>query len=795
LPSFQGSFYRPVGLAAICLLVTSDLAKAQSAPALVFTITGNASNYPGSSNNPSFVAPGTETLSGTIQASTNCSFGDPTYGIYISCPVTTLAITDGALGVTLTVPANDAACPFVPAMNYYLAKYYPPSSSNPGNYTPPPIAAGQWVLNCKLANIPNSAFNVTPGPPILLIMNPDLGGHILDINVTGGPSFTASTGTLYYLEYGVGNYPATTSGTYAGSYTITPVGIKPEIFSLSGSLPSTGSVTGVIGGGIVANCPTAGTPCPILAINVISDTAGASTAFIVGNSLALVDTPEAPLQDLWGLSGNLTDSTGNVILTTSYQGALEGPGAGWVYDSGALTGIYNINLDDTTAPVSGKSLGKCACPVGDPIDVGSGNVYEQVTDYSTAGQNRLQFIRSYNSAMTPTQAVALGHNWRSNFDRYVVISASSVLVERSDGQQLTFTLNSGKWQPDSDVDITLANDGSTWTLIDSNDTVEIYMASVPLLTVGPVSSTSVAYLRSIQLRNGYTQTFQYNSIGQMTAVTDSYGRALQFEYSGVLLKTVITPDGLALAYNYNSSGLNPGVLDRLVSVTYPTTPQGSVTYLYGAGFALGGIIDENGNNYVSWGYDLEGRGSGNALGASVLETVTYDGDGSRVVTNAYNEQEVYKLATLQGVPKVTEIDRLANGSIPAAKRLFTYDANGYPASSTDWNGNLTTLVNNNHGQPTIINEAVGTSAVRTTTITYDEIFGHLPASIATPGLTTTFSYDAQGNLVTKTLTDTTATIVPYATKGQTRIWKYTWANALLTSVTTPKGNATTFSYA
>ncbi len=109
-------------------------------------------------------------------------------------------------------------------------------------------------------------------------------------------------------------------------------------------------------------------------------------------------------------------------------------------------------------------------------------------------------------------------------------------------------------------------------------------------------------------------------------------------------------------------------------------------------------------------------------------------------------------------------------------------------------GNRTTYVNNIHGLPTTINEAVGTNVARTTTIVYDMTWTHLPASIATPGLTAGFMYDAHGEQLTKTLTDTTTNTSPYPTKGQTRTWTNTWANALLASVQSPKGNTTQYGY-
>jgi hypothetical protein len=100
-----------------------------------------------------------------------------------------------------------------------------------------------------------------------------------------------------------------------------------------------------------------------------------------------------------------------------------------------------------------------------------------VTDYQTAGPNRLSFVRSYNSlanAGPAATASVLGVNWRSNYDgRLRIASASSVSAERADGRILDFTLTGGTWRPDSDVELTLTQAGSGWTLTDGGDTVAI----------------------------------------------------------------------------------------------------------------------------------------------------------------------------------------------------------------------------------------------------------------------------------------------------------------------------------
>ncbi len=109
---------------------------------------------------------------------------------------------------------------------------------------------------------------------------------------------------------------------------------------------------------------------------------------------------------------------------------------------GGFYGTYGILLcpgDNSPSNLSlpGRNMG------GDPVDIASGNVFLQITDYTTAGQNPLQLIRYYNSmaeqAAGATFATALGAyavaspmqlnygnpvplNWRTNYDRYLQIS-------------------------------------------------------------------------------------------------------------------------------------------------------------------------------------------------------------------------------------------------------------------------------------------------------------------------------------------------------------------------------------
>ena len=444
--------------------------------------------------------------------------------------------------------------------------------------------------------------------------------------------------------------------------------------------------------------------------------------------------------------------------------------------------------------VNAKALGaSCDLPgrvtCGNPVDIGTGNKYEQISDYETAGENKLSLIRYYNSlASSDTSAASLGHNWRTNYDHYLHILSSGVQVERPDGQIVDFTLNGNTWTPDTDVDMKLTNSGTTWTLTDHDDTVETYTAA-----------NGVAILNSIKLRNGYTQTLAYTG-GALASVTDSYNRSLVFAYAGTLLHSVTTPDSLVLTYGFTTAGSS----SRLASVTYNTSPVTSQTYLYENAsypFALTGITDENGNRFATWAYDMNGRAisSQHAGGADAIQVAYDDATGNRTVTGPLGIQETYKFTTLQGVPKITEIDRAANGTVTAATRSFSYDANGYTALQSDWNGNVTATTNNAHGQPVQIVYGQGSPVAHATAIAYDATWVHLPKTITTPGLTVANTYDTlTGNLLIRTLTDTTTQIAPYSTSGQSWTWTYAWtATGQIQSVKLPRADVTAktnFSY-
>ena len=156
---------------------------------------------------------------------------------------------------------------------------------------------------------------------------------------------------------------------------------------------------------------------------------------------------------------------------------------------------------------------------------------------------------------------------------------------------------------------------------------------------------------------------------------------------------------------------------------------------------LTGINDELGNNYATFSYDTSGRATASSLADDANQiTIEYWGGGTETVNLPAGEPVYYTSTTLQGIPKTSTESRYPTGGV-AGTATYTYDTNGFVASKTDWNGNLTTYINNSRGLPTSIVEASGSGVARTTTITWSSSF-HLPTEIDTARNTTTFSYDA-----------------------------------------------------
>ncbi|QNH12664.1 DUF6531 domain-containing protein [Xanthomonas sp. SI] len=372
---------------------------------------------------------------------------------------------------------------------------------------------------------------------------------------------------------------------------------------------------------------------------------------------------------------------------------------------------------------------------GDPINTATGNMFRQDTDYDSP--TWLTLRRFYNSKTFVT-SVALGKQWRHSFERTLDVmvatapnGGSIIDARRPDGGVERFQLKSGVWTTDPDMPDTLT---------ERRDSAGLLLGYS--LAVAATQQTELydsnGLLRSAFDRMGQTVlTLDYSDAQTPVAiapkpnlllhVTDAGGRALAFVYgSDSRLKTVTLPDGGALTYTYDTTG-------NLASVQYPDGKtrqyvynEQTLTSKVNRPTALTGVIDEKGVRFESTGYDANGKANSSSFAGNVDATsvdyanYTQNWGVPATVTSPLGTQ-VYMSYTDSGYGalKPTGASVACGQQCNQPWKSLTYDANGYPASTTDFKGTVTKTTYAAGGLLTQQIEASGTTQQRTTNTTWN----------------------------------------------------------------------------
>lgn len=296
-----------------------------------------------------------------------------------------------------------------------------------------------------------------------------------------------------------------------------------------------------------------------------------------------------------------------------------------------------------------------------------------------------------------------------------------------------------------------------------------------------------------------------------------------------VISQITLPDTTKLVYTYgDTSSLDRvGRDDRLTRVSRRTAAGAELwarEYLYENGsfpYALTGMKDQAGNRLSTYSYHPYGLTASSERAGGVgrvdinytFVDDTHDKWLYRSVTNPLGRQENYEFyrrhynTPVTRPPVLTDIDGLATATVPADAQAIAYQSipgvsgGRLPQTITDRRGVVTKVTNDTTNlRPNAITEAFGTTDARTTNILWHATLD-LPTQIDVPGLRTTMTYDASGQMLTRTLTDTTTHTIPYVTTGQTRTETYTWATGgRLTSINGPRpavgaqDDTTTFDY-
>ncbi len=429
-----------------------------------------------------------------------------------------------------------------------------------------------------------------------------------------------------------------------------------------------------------------------------------------------------------------------------------------------------------------------AAHVGDPIDASTGNFFLQEDVYD--GGPYLTFRRFYNS--DPSMAPAhMGFQWRHSFDRSLIINgapATSVTALRPDGKQEAFQWNGSAWAGTTPGD-------RFATLKDAGGVVTGYT-----LFVGGVRQTETydtrGTLLSVSGQDGQGITLAYTTTSTptvsgvlLTSVTDSKGRAITFGYdSHYRLSTLRFPDGTTGSFDYNDSyaRLNAAYTSQTVKY-YSYDKDGSVGD--GApGNLLTGIYDFIGN-YESVTYDSQGRATSSSFTGNVGTTkVTYHDGAAPSIMYPLGNTVTLGVSTVAGIGRVTGLDTPCGPDCGQRWKARTYDNLGFPASMTDFRGNITQMTYDANGLLTHSSEAVGTDAQRNMTTTWNTTL-RLPLSRVVSNAKgnvvakSNWTYNARGQVTAECVIDPSVNVTytcgsqAHAPKG-IRQTLHTWCDAV-----------------
>jgi len=325
---------------------------------------------------------------------------------------------------------------------------------------------------------------------------------------------------------------------------------------------------------------------------------------------------------------------------------------------------------------------------------------------------------------------------------------------------------------------------------------------------GSVSNTSFLVAgpvyRLLQMgdRNQNITTLSYNPGGQMTTVTDPFGRTLQFTYnSSNKVSSVTDPLGRVTTFQYDPQ-------DRMV--TQITDPLGNpVQYTYNAQYQMTRKVDRDGRMYF---YTYK----------SLRPFMVTDGGGQPwfSMTNPTNwavnlTNQTYSLRHQYFPSTTTSVDGNGNAW------QYTYDTNGYItqavapdgattrytydpatlniASMTDPNGNMTTYQYDGNGNRIQMTDALG----EVTRYAYDPVFNEITNMTDPDGRVTTYTYDARGNEIQEV--DALGYVESWTYDGNGNVLAYTDNNTNTTTylydnfgertnMTDPLGKVTSYAY-
>lgn len=443
--------------------------------------------------------------------------------------------------------------------------------------------------------------------------------------------------------------------------------------------------------------------------------------------------------------------------------------------------LYVVDNADHLGPCHKRTPIQGPRVIGRPVDVTTGNMYVQQTDYVVPGAGYfINLKRTYNSQSKLTGL--FGKGWASPYEETLqLFGADFVRLNEADGRATYFKRTTGT---------------NVFTPLEADfhgqltQTAGGYILS--LKEGGAHQFNSTGRLLSLIERNGNQTTLAYNLSGKLSAVTDPFGRVLSFLFNaGGRVISIADTTGIVADYTYGSNG-------ELLTVTYQD--NSGYVFAYDGNVRMTSVSDKLGNVLESHAYDNQGRATTSETQGGVEHYgLNYVSATETDVTDGLGRVTKYFFDSTKSRNVVTRIEGLCGcgGGGGSEVRTWTYDNNLNVTQSTDGLGHPTDYTYDSAG-----NVLTATNATGTITFTYNSFGQVLTRTDQMSGVTTN-TYNSTGNLLTSKDALNNTTTLTYDSRGQlltvtdarNKTSTFTWdTSGRLTQIKDALNNATDFSY-
>jgi RHS repeat-associated protein len=394
---------------------------------------------------------------------------------------------------------------------------------------------------------------------------------------------------------------------------------------------------------------------------------------------------------------------------------------------------------------------------GHPVDVASGRVLTDQTDFALPGPLPFKFERNYSSASEYDGP--LGRGWHHSFDQSVVVGKESILLRWEDGRVIEFDLVAEGGEVREPLE--------QLRLVRERDSLVIHTMDGRSLHFGPARRTDGVYpLARITDRNNNSLTLDYTG-DRPTAITDSSGRVVRLAYnrSGRLVSLdAPDPEGGArrvrvAQFEYDNAGDLVCARDAIGNAfRYEYRNRMLIKEVDRNGLAFHFEYDE----YAPHGWCVRTWGDGGIYD----HKLTYHKQAKiTIVENSVGARTTYFCTEFGLVRKVVDA--------AGASKLFEWDDHGRKVAETDALGGTTRFLFDDHGRLLATIDPRG----HQTTTEYDAL-GNALSTTDEAGNRWRREFDERGNLV--------ATLDPAGVE-----WRQTVnARGLLMALFDPLGLAT-----